>query len=162
MEMIEIFKHAVMVAVFVFVMMLLVDFIDTASKERLSKIIRGGPWRQYTLTSFLGATPGCLGAFMNVSLYVHGMISFGAVVGGMIATSGDEAFVMLAQFPGTALALFGLLFILGIFFAKISDKIIGLTGFVPCEPCIESHCEQCASTVGPDDLFSDAFQVKKI
>ena len=34
-----------------------------------------------------GATPGCLGAFMNVSLYVHGMISFGAIVGGTIATS---------------------------------------------------------------------------
>jgi hypothetical protein len=26
-------------------------------------------------------------------------------VGGMIATSGDEAFVMLAQFPGTGLML---------------------------------------------------------
>jgi len=29
------------------------------------------------------------------------MIGFGAIVGDIIATSGDEAFVMLAQFPGT-------------------------------------------------------------
>jgi hypothetical protein len=91
MEITEIVKHALLITVFVFVMMLLVDFTNAASKERVSHLVRGGPWRQYGLASFLGATPGCLGAFMNVSLYVHGMIGFGAVVGGMIATSGDEA-----------------------------------------------------------------------
>ena len=162
MEIIGIFKHATMITVFVFVMMLLVDFVDTASKERLSAIFRGGPWRQYSLTSFLGATPGCLGAFMNVSLYLHGMISFGALVGGMIATSGDEAFVMLAQFPGTALALFGLLFILGIVFAWVSDRIIDRTGFMPCEPCLEAHCEQCASAVTYEDRIADAFRLTNI
>ena len=56
---------------------------------------------------------------MNVTFYVHGMISFGAIVGGMIATSGDEAFVMLAQFPGTAMVLFGLLFVSGILFSWV-------------------------------------------
>jgi len=61
---------------------------------------------------------------MNVSLYVHGIIISGAIVGGMIATSGDEAFVMLSQFPKTAMVLFLLLFILGIFFAWISDKLV--------------------------------------
>jgi hypothetical protein len=80
---------------------------------------------------------------MNVSLYVHGVISFGAIVGGMIATSGDEAFVMLTQFPGTALALFGLLFIFGILFAWLSDKIIQMVGIVPCEACMEAHCDHC-------------------
>ncbi|MGD8764649.1 MAG: putative manganese transporter [Desulfobacteraceae bacterium] len=145
MEIIAVFKHALMITFFVFVMMLLVDFIDMASKRRISEIIKGGYWRQYTLASFLGSTPGCLGAFMNVSLYVHGMISFGAVVGGMIATSGDEAFVMLAQFPATALALFVLLFVAGILFAWISDKLINLLRIVPCEACLETQCEQCIS-----------------
>jgi len=70
-------------------MILFVDFVDSISKRRISDIIKGGRWRQYTLASFFGSTPGCLGAFMNVSLYVHGLISFGAIVGGMIATSGD-------------------------------------------------------------------------
>jgi hypothetical protein len=79
MEIVSIFKHAMMITVFVFVMMLLVDFIDTASKRRLSMLMQGGIWRQYALTSFLGSTPGCLGAFMNVSLYVHGVITFGAL-----------------------------------------------------------------------------------
>jgi len=80
---------------------------------------------------------------MNVSLYVHGLISFGAIVGGMIATSGDEAFVMLAQFPGTALALFGLLFWCGIVFAWISDSIIPYLGITPCQACINARCEEC-------------------
>jgi hypothetical protein len=57
MEILSVFKHALMITVFVFVMMLLVDFIDMASKGRMSGMIKGGPWRQYTLASFLGATP---------------------------------------------------------------------------------------------------------
>jgi len=107
----EVFKHALMISVFVFMMMLVVDFVDTASEKRISGIMRGGQWRQYTLASFLGSTPGCLGAFMNVSLYVHGMIGFGAIVGGMIATSGDEAFVICPS-PGSFFLclLFHLLF----------------------------------------------------
>ena len=103
--------------------------------------MQGALWRQYTLASFLGSTPGCLGAFMNVSLYVHGIIGFGAIVGGMIATSGDEAFVMLAQFPGTALALFVLLFFAGIFFAWVGDNVIGMVGIVQYESCLEEQCD---------------------
>ena len=151
MKLLDIFDHALMITSFVFVMMLLVDFVDLASKRRISNIIRESRWRQYVLTSFLGATPGCLGAFTNVSLYIHGMISFGAVVGGMIATSGDEAFVMLAQFPGTAFVLFCMLFIMGIIFAAVSDKIIPLLGIAPREVCLEHHCEQCLSVSGMDD-----------
>jgi len=158
MQIIFIFKHALMITFFVFVMMLLVDFIEIASKGGMSGIIKGGPWRQYTLASFLGSTPGCLGAFMNVSLYVHGLISFGAIVGGMIATSGDEAFVMLAQFPGTALALFGLLFVLGIVFAWISDRIIPHIGFTPCETCMDAHCEECLPGKGNQESIRDIFR----
>ncbi len=151
-------KHALMITVFVFVMMLLVDFIEMASKGRMSGMIKGGPWRQYTLASFLGSTPGCLGAFMNVSLYVHGMLSFGAIVGGMIATSGDEAFVMLSQFPGTALALFGLLFVFGIVFAWISDRIIPILGITPCESCIDAHCEECLPGIDNQESIRNIFR----
>ncbi len=158
MEIIPVFKHALMITFFVFVMMLFVDFIDTASQRRVSEIIKGGYWRQYTLASFLGSTPGCLGAFMNVSLYVHGMISFGAVVGGMIATSGDEAFVMLAQFPATAFVLFILLFVAGILFAWISDKLFNLLGIVPCEPCLVAQCEHCKTEANNPETIANLFK----
>lgn len=158
MELISIFKHASMISFFVFVMMLFVDFVDMFGKGRISDIIKGGLWRQYTLASFLGSTPGCLGAFMNVSLYVHGMISFGAIVGGMIATSGDEAFVMLSQFPGTAVALFVLLFVFGVFFAWISDKIIPRLGFTPCESCLDAHCEACLPDIDNQEGMHEIFR----
>ena len=158
MEIYGILKHALMITIFVFVMMLLVDFLDTATKKRMSDIMKGGKLRQYTLASFLGSTPGCLGAFMNVSLYVHGMISFGAVVGGMIATSGDEAFVMLSLFPGTAMMLFGLLFVSGILFAWISDKVIGRLGIVPCESCVDADCDHCQSEIDSQKNTIDLFQ----
>lgn len=147
MQIISIFKQALMITFFVFVMMLLVDFVDIITKKRISGIIQGDKFRQYTLASFLGATPGCLGGFMNVTLYIHGMISFGALVGGMIATSGDEAFVMLSQFPGTALALFGLLFALGVPFAWLSDKMVHRLGINPSVTCLNAYGEECSPTL---------------
>jgi len=128
-------KHGLMITVFVFVMMMFIDYLNVLTKGKMSRIIKGGLSRQYIMASFLGATPGCLGAFMNVSFYVRGLISFGAIVGGMIATSGDEAFVMLAMFPGKALILFGILFILGIIFAYITDKIVPILKIKPCQEC---------------------------
>lgn len=135
MELWSIFKHSVMITVFVFVMMLIVDFLNVITNGRMSTAIKGSRWRQYTISSFLGATPGCLGAYLNVSFYVHGLMSFGAIVGGMIATSGDEAFVMLALFPKQALILFGLLFVLGIVLAWLTDKIAPLLNIKPCVEC---------------------------
>jgi hypothetical protein len=158
MEIVPVFKHALMITFFVFVMMLVVDFIDTASQRRVSEIIKGGYWRQYMLASFLGSTPGCLGAFMNVSLYVHGMISFGAVAGGMIATSGDEAFVMLTQFPGTAAVLFALLFVAGIIFAWIGDKLMSFSGIAPCEACPETQCEHCQTEANNTETIAGLFK----
>jgi len=131
-------KQALIITSFVFVMMMLVDYFNVLTKGRMSESMKGGLFRQYITASFLGSTPGCLGAFMNVSFYVHGLISFGAIAGGMIATSGDEAFVMLAMFPKKALILFGILFILGIISAYIIDKIAPLLRIRPCQECKSS------------------------
>ena len=121
----DVFKHALIITFFVFVMMVLIDYLNVISRGTLSVIVKGGTWRQYFGASLLGATPGCLGAFLNVSFYVHGLISFGAITAGMIATSGDEAFVMLAMFPDKALILFGTLFLLGIASGWMVDRILG-------------------------------------
>ena len=134
-EILYVINHSIMITLFVFVMMLLVDYINVSTKGRMEKSVKGGKGRQYTMTSFLGSTPGCLGAFMNVSFYVHGLIGFGAIVGGMIATSGDEAFVMLALFPKEAVILFAILFILGIFGGWLSDKFADRIRFIPCKEC---------------------------
>ncbi len=134
-ELTPIIGHAVVITIFVFAMMLLVDYFNVLTKGKMEKAVKGGKGRQYVVASFLGSTPGCLGAFMNVSFYVHGLISFGAIVGGMIATSGDEAFIMLTLFPRDALFLFGLLFVLGIIGARLADKAASFFKIVPCSEC---------------------------
>ncbi len=63
----------------------------------------------------------------------------------MIATSGDEAFVMLSLFPGTALAIFALLFVLGIAFARLTDRLIPILNIRPCKSCDEQACEYCSA-----------------
>ena len=150
-------KHAITITAFVFVMMLIVDFVDIMSEKKLTALMKGGIWRQYVVASFLGATPGCLGAFMDVSLYVHGLISFGALTGAMIATSGDEAFIMLARFPGHAMLLFGILFLLSLPFAWVADRIVKATGFISCESCAlhEYHTEDEAHRITGEGLLEN-------
>lgn len=128
-------KHSLMITVFVFVMMIFVDYMNVLTKGGMSQLVKGGLFRQYVMSSFLGTTPGCLGAFMNVSFYVHGLISFGAIAGGMIATSGDEAFIMLALFPKKAIFLFGILFVIGIISAFIIDKLMLAFNIKTCSEC---------------------------
>ena len=70
-----------------------------------------------------GVTPGCIGAFTVVALYAHGIVSFGALVAVMIATSGDEAYVMLSMFPAKSLLLFLITFIVGIAAGPITDTL---------------------------------------
>ena len=72
----------------------------------------------------LAATPGCLGAFAVVALYSHRMVSFGAPVATMIATSGDEAFVMLALFPWTAATLMAGLALVGWVAGIATDRLL--------------------------------------
>lgn len=131
----HVINHSIMITVFVFAMMLLIDYFNVLTKGKMEESVKGGRLRQYLVASFLGVTPGCLGSFMNVSFYVHGLISFGAIVGGMIATSGDEAFVMLSLFPRDALLLFLILFLLGIITAWISDKLASFFKIIPCQEC---------------------------
>ncbi len=40
----------------------------------------------------LGLVPGCNDAFIMVTFYMSGIVTFGALVSVMVATFGDEAF----------------------------------------------------------------------
>ena len=111
-----------MITGFVFVMMLVIEYLNVQTKGVWNEKIKDKKWLQYFLAAILGATPGCLGAFTVVALYSHGIVSFGALVTAMIATSGDEAFVMFAMFPAKALLLTGIIFVVGIFAGFLTDK----------------------------------------
>ena len=101
----DIVQPAVMATSFVAVMMILVEYLNVLTRGGWQAALASSRWSQYWVAVLLGVTPGCLGAFVVVALYMHRTISFGAVVACMIATSGDEAFVMLAMFPSEATLL---------------------------------------------------------
>ncbi|HPR17269.1 MAG TPA: putative manganese transporter, partial [Candidatus Cloacimonadota bacterium] len=110
----EILEHSAMITGFVFSMMLVIEYINVQTRGHWHAFIRAEKWLQYVLAAALGSIPGCLGSFTVVALFSHNIVSLGALVTTMIATSGDEAFVMLAMFPGKALLLFGIIFVIGI------------------------------------------------
>jgi hypothetical protein len=116
-------RHALMITSFVFVMMLVIEYVNVQTKGGWQDSLRKSRWIQYILSAFLGATPGCLGAFTVVALYAHDIVSLGALVTVMIATSGDEAYVMLSIFPGKALLIILILFILGIGAGFVTDTL---------------------------------------
>jgi len=132
----HVFKESLKITLFVLIMMVAVDYINVKTKGRLESILKSGKkWKQYIVASLLGAAPGCLGSFAGVSLYIHGMISFGALTGLMMATAGDEQFIMLAMFPKTALIMFAILFLLGIIAGYFTDYLVQKFNIKTCTDC---------------------------
>jgi hypothetical protein len=129
---------------FVFVMMLIVEYLNVATRGAVQRLAGRKGFPTYAASAALGAAPGCLGSFAAASLYIHGALSFGAIVANMIATSGDEAFVMLALFPGKALLLGALLFAYGILVGVLVDRVAPQFGVATacCETGLAVHEEE--------------------
>lgn len=128
--------HAVMITGFVAVMMLTVEYLNVLMGGHLRDRVSASSWSMYLIAAALGILPGCLGSFVVVSLFAHRVVTLGALVTTMIATSGDEAFVMFALIPGPALALHGLLFIIAIAAGPLSDRLAKGHAFLPTEACV--------------------------
>jgi len=118
------FKEAIMITSFVLSMMLLIEYINVQSKSLFSTKLREKKFGQILLAAILGITPGCLGAFTVVSLYTHRVVGLAAIVTAMIATSGDEAFVMYSMIPIAAIKIHIFLFIIAILSGLLVDKFI--------------------------------------
>jgi len=141
--------HAVMITAFVAVMMIAVEYLNILTRGTLGAGLRGRPAVQYLAAALLGAVPGCLGAFTVVALYSHRVVTLGAVVACMIATSGDEAFVMLALFPRAAILLTLGLVALGFLVAPLVDRLAGSARLAP-DSCARMtiHEEDCRCFAG--------------
>lgn len=126
--MLDVLRNTLMITGFVFVMMLVIEFLNVLTSGVWQRRLAGSRLGQYVLAAALGAIPGCLGAFAVVAMYSHRVLTFGAVVAAMIATSGDEAFVMLAMVPGQGLVIMAVLFAAGILAGMASDLYLRKTG----------------------------------
>ena len=101
----EAFGESLEVCIFVMLMMSIIEALNIESHGRIFNRIRSSKVGRVGLGALIGAIPGCMGGYVVTSLYNHGLLSFGALAAMMIAASGDEAFVMLASFPKTAIPL---------------------------------------------------------
>lgn len=110
----EIFQHALIITAFVIIMMLLIEYLSVQTRGSWNRTFERNPLLQILIAAVLGLMPGCLGVFLVVSLYVHRIFHFAALTAAMIATSGDEAFIMFAMIPGKALWIMGLLFLVAL------------------------------------------------
>lgn len=117
----ESLRTAVLVTGLVVIMMMLIEVFNVRSDGRMFSGLKNRRMGQVLLSAALGSIPGCMGGFASVSLYTHGLISFGALIAMMIASSGDEAFVMLAMFPGKSAWIFLILFVVAVAVGLLVD-----------------------------------------
>jgi len=111
---VDILEHTLMITMFVMVMMLLIEYLTVLSKGNWSISFQRSSWLQIIFAAVMGILPGCMGVFVVVSLYAHRVVNFAALATAMIATFGDEAFVMFSMIPGDALKLMVVIFVIAV------------------------------------------------
>ncbi|UCH37286.1 MAG: arsenic efflux protein [Candidatus Bathyarchaeota archaeon] len=125
------------------VIMTLIEFLELKFEKEIREKITRKPINQYAIASVLGAIPGCTDAFFIVSLYLHGLVGFGALVAVMLSTAGDEAFVMLSMIPEEALLIFIICAIFGLIGGLTADRVVKRLKIETSQPCaIEFHKEE--------------------
>ena len=118
----DVLRNSILITGLVIIMMLMIEYVNIHSHGKWFSKLRQNRFGQVVLGAGLGIIPGCMGGFAAVSMYSHKLLSFGALVAMMIASSGDEAFVMLAMIPKEALLLMVILFVIAIAVGLLVDR----------------------------------------
>lgn len=140
----DVLRNAILITGLVTIMMMMIECLNVESRGRGLKWLRSSKAGQVIFSAFLGSIPGCMGGFASVSLYTHGLISFGALVAMMIASSGDEAFVMLAMFPDKAWWIFLILLAIAVITGLVTDIFFKKTPAMHCGAEYQIHeADQC-------------------
>ncbi|MBO2526227.1 MAG: hypothetical protein CW341_11135 [Bacteroidetes bacterium] len=130
----EVLKSSLTLTCLVMIMMLLIEFINVGSAGKWMAKLQHRPFAQILMAILLGLIPGCIGGFAIVSLFTHNLLCFGALVAGMIATFGDEAFVLMAYSPKWTLILSGVLLVIALVAGCLTHLVFRKRKFV-----LESH-----------------------
>lgn len=115
----DVLINTLSITMLVMIMLLLVEFVNISSSGKWMEKLKNKPFLQIVIAALMGLIPGCFGGFAVVSLYTHRMISFGALLAGMISCFGDEAFVMFAISPQWTLLIALLLTVIGVIAGSI-------------------------------------------
>ena len=131
----DVLRNSVLITGLVMIMMLMIEYVNIHLHGKWFTRLRQNRFGQVVLGAGLGLVPGCMGGFAAVSMFSHKLLSFGALIAMMIATSGDEAFIMLALIPKQALLLMAILFVVAVLAGLLVDRFT--------KPHIHHHPEGC-------------------
>ncbi len=128
----SIMQQTLTITAFVVGMMMIIEFVNVRTDGLWSKRLQASPWMQILIGALMGIIPGCLGTYTIVSLYIHRVVNFPALMAALIATAGDEAFFMFSMFPGDALKITLIMFVAALVMGAVlqltmKNKFIGLS-----------------------------------
>ena len=115
----DILKESLLITAIVTALMLLIEYLSYRTEGKIVTLLRRSKVGGVVAAAVLGVIPGCVGGYITVSMYSRRVFSFSALLAMMIASTGDEAFVMLAMYPVTALWIF-----LGLFASAIAVGLL--------------------------------------
>lgn len=146
----EVLLESVEITALVFVFMLLVELVELRLGHAIKKYLTSKPAVQYVASALLGLIPGCNDAFVVVTMYISGIVSFGALVTVMITTFGDEAFVLFSALadprmgirPGQIFALCAILFVVGIGGGLLADALARRLPLHLAPKCVIPHHDE--------------------
>lgn len=138
---VDILKGTILISGLITIMMMMIECLNIESKGSFFAGIRSSRVGGVLVGALLGIIPGCMGGFATVSLYTHRLISFGALIAMMIATCGDESFLMLATIPEQAVKIFALLFGIAVVAGILTDLLVRKDDKMHCNEEYEFHHE---------------------
>lgn len=126
-----ILQQTLIITTLVIGMMMVIEYINVRTGGLWSRKLQTKPWIQIIFAIIMGVIPGCLGTYTVVSLYIHRVVNFPALMAALITTTGDEAFFMFSLFPEKALLINIVLIVLALIIGIVlqvtmKDKFIGL------------------------------------
>ena len=169
---IDALRNSILITGLVIVMMMMIESLNIESKGLFFKGLKKTRIGQVIFGALLGSIPGCMGGFATVSLYTHRMFSFGALIAMMIASSGDEAFIMLAMIPEQSLIIFAILFIVAIIsgiivdicYDKLHKRYCNMHDHTECgaeTDCHNGYVVHCHENESHQEAISDTRKSKK-
>ena len=119
-------KHALHITLFIFIITLIINTIFTLLGDNyLSKILLNNSILSPFITSLIGLIPNCAASVILTELYLNSTISLGALMGGLLTSSGSSLLVLIKNNKNQKenLSIILLLYALGVLSGIIIELI---------------------------------------
>ena len=119
-------KHTLHITLFIFIITLIINTIFTLLGDNyLSKILLNNSILSPFITSLIGLIPNCAASVILTELYLNSSISLGALIGGLLTSSGSSLLVLIKNNKNQKenLSIILLLYALGVLSGIIIELI---------------------------------------